>query len=55
MKSTTIAISANRKRDLDIIREKLCMSLDTKVSYSYAIKYVLEKNNTEDHGTLLSI
>jgi hypothetical protein len=43
MKNTTIAISEKTKKELDEIRDQLCDYLDTKVSYSYAIQYVLEK------------
>ncbi len=50
MKNTTIAITQNTKEDLDKIREQLSEYFDIKVSYSFAIKYILEKNTTEYYG-----
>ena len=55
MKYTTIAIAENTKKELDHVRERLCAELDTKVSYSYAIKHVLNKKNTDSYGRFLSI
>jgi|GEM_PF-3693508 len=52
MKHTTIAITAETKRALDPHRTRLSKMLDTKVSYSYTIKYLLE-NDTTDHARSL--
>lgn len=54
MKYTTIAIAENTKKELDDVRERLCFALDTKVSYSYAIKSLLQKN-TVGYGRPLSL
>lgn len=50
MKNTTIAISSQTKKDLDIVREQLSDYFEHQVSYSFAIKYILEKNNVELYG-----
>jgi len=53
MKNTTIAITAQTKKDLDAIREQLSYYFDIKVSYSFVIKHILEKNNVEYYGKSL--
>tara|TARA_R110002050_G_scaffold158381_3_gene287669 strand:+ start:8609 stop:8770 length:162 start_codon:yes stop_codon:yes gene_type:complete len=50
MNNTTIALSNETKKILDPIREKLCQDLDTRISYSYAIKHLIQKNNVLEDG-----